>query len=756
MMFRSWAQVFGNNKEAVVTRLLAISLLVSLLLLPAGSFAQTAKKKKVAPPPAASQLGHIHRAFVASADLKPMAHQLLEDRSPQAYAGVETYARKNAAANADAAALAWLVLGYARSLDKNYAQARASWQHAGALEPVLGDYLAWLRAGTYQAEGNAAAVITALEGFEQKYPDSLNLHEVQLLYSGALVANGEPQRAATYLEKRRQPYHPDTELFLARAYQGADQREKAAEILRRLYFEMPLTTEAEAAALDLQSLGEARPAGTFEQRRIRAEMLLKGKRYRDAVSELSPLVEQAPTEKLVDLQLDFAAALYHEHKRDDARHLFESIAQSSSASVVQKAQALYFLAELAREKDDSSRHAELISQLRALAPESDWFQEALLSAGNMYVLQHDYASASRFFGEMYQRQPNGRYAALAHWKNAWLTYRLGDKDGAGKLFEEQLKLYPASNEVPAALYWRGRVAEEQSDKATARAYYQKLSLNYRYYYYANLGRERLARLGLQDVADPPLLDKLPGPSTPPRNWDTPADNLRAQKAQLLANASLCDFAVKELQGASPGSPPWMAKSIAGVYEDQGSYIHAIETLKRAVPSYFSVEVGQLPRPVWEALFPRPFWEELKRDSQKNQLDPYLVASLIRQESEFNPAAISRANAMGLMQLLPKVGKGLAKEMKIKRFSRDQLLQPNTNMQLGTHYFKRVVDHYDGHIEYALAAYNAGENRVEEWRKSGDFKDMDEFVESIPFTETREYVQAILRNAVLYRLLYPKG
>jgi soluble lytic murein transglycosylase len=78
------------------------------------------------------------------------------------------------------------------------------------------------------------------------------------------------------------------------------------------------------------------------------------------------------------------------------------------------------------------------------------------------------------------------------------------------------------------------------------------------------------------------------------------------------------------------------------------------------------------------------------------------------------------------------------------------------LQLGTYFFKRMVDSYGGTIEYALAAYNAGEHRVEAWRKSGDFKEMDEFVESIPFTETREYVQAILRNAVLYRLLYPKG
>ncbi|HKW77429.1 MAG TPA: lytic transglycosylase domain-containing protein, partial [Terriglobales bacterium] len=173
-----------------------------------------------------------------------------------------------------------------------------------------------------------------------------------------------------------------------------------------------------------------------------------------------------------------------------------------------------------------------------------------------------------------------------------------------------------------------------------------------------------------------------------------------------------------------------------------------------VPSYFSAEIGQIPRAVWEGLFPRPFWEELKKDSFQNHVDPYLIASLIRQESEFNPLAVSRANAMGLMQLLPPVGKKLAKEEKIHHFSTDELLTPNTNLQLGTRYFKHLVDHYDGQVEYALAAYNAGEDRVDEWRKSGHFRDVQEFVESIPFTETREYVQAIMRNAVLYKLLYP--
>ena len=748
-------------KEPVVSRRLAVSLLL-VLLTPAIFFPQTSKKKKAAASAArkTANLSHINRAFVASADLKPMAQQLLENRTPQAYAAVQAYARQHAedqaiGANTEAGALAWLVLGYAHYLDRDFVNARAAWQHTSVLQPMIGDYLDLLRAKVFQEEAQPEAVISTLEGFEQRYPDSLNLHDAQMLYASAVMASGDPKRAAAYLEKHRQPYHADLELSLGRAYEAAGLKDRAVEIFRRLYFDAPLTPEAEASAQELRLQGEAHPAGSFAQRYTRAGMLLKSKRYQDAVNEFSPLVEEAPTGQLTELQIDFAAALYHARKRDNAQHLFEGILQSPSANIDQKAKTLYFLAEIARDEDDLGRHGDLISQLRSLAPASSWFQEALLSAGNMYMLRNDYESAVRFYAEIFERQQNGRFSAYAHWKTGWLTYRMGKKDDAAILFDEQLTLYPSSNEIPAALYWRARIAEEQDKKAIARAYYQKLRENFRHYYYANLAGNRLAVLDAQEAADPTVLDKLPLPSPPPKTWDAPAENLRVQKAQLLANAALYDFAVKELQAAAAGTPPWLAKSLASVYEEQGSYVRAIETMKRTVPNYFSTEIDQLPRPVWAALFPRPFWQDLKRSSLQQQLDPYLVASLIRQESEFNPAAISHASAMGLMQLLPQVGKGLSREMKMGRFSTDDLLIPGTNLQLGTRYFKRIVDHYDGQIEYALAAYNAGENRVEEWRKAGNFKDREEFVESIPFTETREYVQAILRNAVFYKLLYPK-
>jgi len=161
----------------------------------------------------------------------------------------------------------------------------------------------------------------------------------------------------------------------------------------------------------------------------------------------------------------------------------------------------------------------------------------------------------------------------------------------------------------------------------------------------------------------------------------------------------------------------------------------------------------VPTVYWKVLFPQPYWSELVENSQKNGLDPYLVASLIRQESEFNPGAVSRANAYGLMQLLPSVGKSMAKKEGVKGFSASELLNPTVNLELGTRNLRVVLDRFGGQQEYALAAYNAGDVPVRQWMAAGEYKDIAEFVESIPYTETREYVEAILRNREIYRALY---
>jgi soluble lytic murein transglycosylase len=178
----------------------------------------------------------------------------------------------------------------------------------------------------------------------------------------------------------------------------------------------------------------------------------------------------------------------------------------------------------------------------------------------------------------------------------------------------------------------------------------------------------------------------------------------------------------------------------------------MRSLKRALPFYTSAPIEALPLAYWRILFPQDYWATIKEESARNGLDPYMVASLIRQESEFNPRAHSFANAYGLMQLLPSVGREMARHEGISHFETDALLDPATNIRLGTAYLKQTLEKFGDQPEYAFAAYNAGDSRVTDWRAAGSFTGIDEFVESIPFTETRDYVQAILRNEQVYREL----
>ena len=422
------------------------------------------------------------------------------------------------------------------------------------------------------------------------------------------------------------------------------------------------------------------------------------------------------------------------------------------------AQRWYILGQVAWASDENEAFYRTVDELRQSAPSSTWLDSALLSMANLHLVHHEYDQALAGFSELQQRFPIGSHASYAHWKAAWLTLRFGRNEEAKKLFEEQIALYPGGNETSAALYWRARLAEEDNQPGMARAYYQKLSDRFKNYYYAGLGRQRLQKLpaGGDAAGEYPLLEKIPGLEHGEKITlaEPPADDLHLQKAQLLGNGGLIDFAVRELQAASSADGGnWGPSETAQLYIDTGHYDRAIEVMKRSVPSYFAVDLAMLPRPYWEALFPRPYWADLKRFSAANGLDPYLVASLIRQESEFNPAAVSRANAVGLMQLLPKTGKTVAHQVELKRYNATQLFTPTVNMELGTRYFRGMVDKFGGSFEHALAAYNAGSDRVEEWMGQGKYRDTTEFVESIPFTETRDYVQAILRNASVYKQLY---
>jgi soluble lytic murein transglycosylase len=155
--------------------------------------------------------------------------------------------------------------------------------------------------------------------------------------------------------------------------------------------------------------------------------------------------------------------------------------------------------------------------------------------------------------------------------------------------------------------------------------------------------------------------------------------------------------------------------------------------------------------VWKTLYPLPYEAALRREAAKSDFDPMFAAGLIRQESTFQADAVSHANAIGLMQVLPKTGKLLAKQLKV-RYTRDKLFEPDYNLELGMLYIADLV-RQTGAPEYAAAAYNAGEDRIAAWKAERNYEEIPELVESIPFTETRDYVQIVLRNTAVYRMIY---
>jgi soluble lytic murein transglycosylase len=228
--------------------------------------------------------------------------------------------------------------------------------------------------------------------------------------------------------------------------------------------------------------------------------------------------------------------------------------------------------------------------------------------------------------------------------------------------------------------------------------------------------------------------------------------VRIERSRLLRSAGLSDIADSELRfGARNGAQaPLLGMEMAA--EAEKTHV-AMRIMKGMAPEYLNLLFSAAPRKYWEMLFPLPYRSDLEQSAHDVGIDAFLLAGLIRQESEFDPQALSPANAYGLAQVRPVTGRQYALKAGIQRFTNRLLFQPATNLKIGAAIFRGMLDDNNNSVEQTLAAYNAGPARSVEWFGWNQYREPAEFVESIPFTETRDYVQAVMRNADTYRRLY---
>ncbi len=679
-----------------------------------------------------------------------MAQQLASTRSAAAYAGVLGYAHAHPG---DAAATAWLALGHAYMLDHRFPDAIDAFRQANAAGNALDDYADYLGAQAALQAARGDQAYSLLDHFAERHPDSIFSANAPVLLANSYIQQNNPQAAVSTLQPLTGgplANHADLRYALGRAYQLSGDTDRATYILRNLYLTQPLSFEAGQARTQLQAMGVQLNATELK---LHADKLYEAKRYNDAGQEYHA-IESSSTASLSEADrnamLIYAAVCDLKMKRLNRREV-EKLPETSDDSAALK---LYLFSELARNESNPSQHDSLVDQLAQRFPHSRWTEEALYSGGNMYLLKRDYEHAIADYLRLVSLAPSSTYAPSAHWRAAWLSYRLRKFTDAARLMDEQIERYNGGQEIPNALYWRGRLYEDMDrNYGQAANYYRTLSTAYCNYYYAILARQRLAVIGNQAAAEPvALLAGVKPPAIPELTGELPENDVHLIRARLLANAALNEYIGPEI-AASPTSSQWGALGQAEIYASYGENTRAIQSMKRSGISFFALPIDRVPAVYWHLAFPQPYWSDLVANAERNGLDPYLVASLIRQESEFNPGAVSSAKAYGLMQLLPSTGKSMAKKAGMKGFTTNTLLNPASNLQLGTIYLAGVLDRFGGQKEYALAAYNAGDVPVRNWQAANDYRDIAEFVETIPYTETREYVQAILRNREIYRTLY---
>ncbi|HKS25084.1 MAG TPA: lytic transglycosylase domain-containing protein [Thermoanaerobaculia bacterium] len=335
-------------------------------------------------------------------------------------------------------------------------------------------------------------------------------------------------------------------------------------------------------------------------------------------------------------------------------------------------------------------------------------------------------------------------ASLQHfWDKAWAAYARGDWNGAVEQMTFIRDHYRNPNVKRQSAYWIARSLERLGKKEEAGAMYRALSSAPYDDVYAKFAEQRGAPHA--EATNNPLTMNRP-------DWrDIAEQNMPRELRlayELTALADARDARAEILANRSRKNQPYADALMAELYNYSGDTLSMMRALRSAFPQLATVEQDSVPPYFLKMYYPIKYESAIRKYAKKNGLDPHLVMGLIHQESFYNPRTKSSAGAIGLMQLMPATGKELGARV-FRRFDVGQLTNPEVNIELGTMHFRYLVDLLGGKTELAIASYNAGQGNVLKWRRGAPSKPMDEFLESIPFAETRNYVKRVTMLSAAY-------
>jgi soluble lytic murein transglycosylase len=654
--------------------------------------------------------------------------------------------------------------------DAKYAPALALVTARGLADTPLADYATYFKGVILLRLGRTSEAQQALDELNARAPVGYLAEAASARAAETAEARGDYPAAVRIYEElaTRKTVAPDIILMaLAKAAVAAGDRERAARVYSRLYYDYPQSDLSTVAGVELEPLRDLvpmEPAARYKMDATRAQRLFDGRRYAAAEPAFQALAGQASGDDRERFALRVAECEFYQRRYREARDGVQPYIEHAS----RKAEAQFFYLGSIREMGQQDDYVRLARQLASEAGTSAWAEETLNNLASHFIVNNDDEQADQVFRDLYARLPKGKYAERAAWKIGWWAYKHSRYADTTKFFEEAAANFPHSDYRPSFLYWSARAHEALGERDLADARYRLVLTDYQNTYYGHL---TVARFSQRHEVVPdiePIAVMETGSNPPPASAGAPAATdagshleprmpPNAEQIRALLVLGLTDQAIDELQYAQRmwGESPVVSATMAWVRNQGGDLRAGITIMKRAYPQFMAAGGDKLPIEIRKVMYPVDYWPAIQKQATGKSVDPYLVASLILQESTFSPAARSSANAVGLMQLVASTGRQYARSLRIRRFSPAMLTRPDTNLRLGLAYFSDLIKRFGGE-HFALAGYNAGEHRVAQWMAERPGLSREEFIDDIPFPETQNYVKRILAAAEEYRRLYGSG
>ena len=637
--------------------------------------------------------------------------------------GAASYADSAVRRASDAKSRAVRTVYLARALDRlnQRDSARALYERAGAQLPPIADWLV-LRAAGVTDDSSARARLFATVRHPAarervEWTDALARERAGDLVGAAaryerLGAMGSAfrLRLGPTADSASRYAVRDSVIRYVRTRGGTAEARVAIDALDRAF---PSLTPAEelavarsanisgpvARALTGYAKGLAAPEATPKDRLDYGELLVRAGKYRDAAVILDQV--RSPQNLAAQAAYQRGRALLLGGNGSEARNALRAAAAQYRGDTLGASSALYLLADLAT-VDGNDRDAE------------------------------------GFFRTLYRAYPTSARADDARFRAALIAFVRGDARDAAVRFDSLVRLYPRSNEATAGRYWSGRAWEAAGNRRRADSAWRDVIAREPLSYYAGQSAKRLG-IG---AWTPPGGDA--GPDRFPRVASVDSAMRRIVELEQLDMETEARFEYDALEAAA--TTPDRMLATADAFREHGQTSRAIRL------AWKIIDGGSRDGRAYRLAYPVVDQAELVRQAKARSIDPPLVAAIIRQESSFNPHAVSIAGARGLMQVMPAVGQQIARSLGYPLWDPGLLFDADANLELGIAHLASSLRQYDDAAR-VLAAYNAGGSRVTRWAAKQGANDPEIFAERISFTETRDYVRIVQRNIELYRALY---